>query len=128
RRDWDGLLALRDRARAAHERGRQHWPAAALAEDRRALDAPGEYAGVVIVEGAGRFAPGPLSEVAASTHTWAELAPHIAEGPLRSITAHERVGRGEDLSDDDRVDALVLPVPLALERWEPVYAVATYEH
>jgi hypothetical protein len=127
-RDWDGLLALRNRARAAHERGRQHWPAAALAEYRLALEAPGEYAGAMIVEGAGRFAPGPLSEVAASTHTWAELAPHIPEGPLVSITAHERVVRGEDLTDDDRVDALVLPLPLALEGWEPSYPLATYEH
>jgi resuscitation-promoting factor RpfA len=128
RQDWDSLLALRDRARAAHERGKQHWPAAAHAEYRLALEAPGEYAGAVIVEGAGRFALGPLSEVAASTHTWAELATHIAEGPLRSITAHERIVRGEDLSDDPRVDRLVLPVPLALERWEPSYAIATYEH
>jgi hypothetical protein len=111
----------------AHEHGRQHWPAAALAEYRLALEAPGEYAGAVIVEGAGRFAPGPLSEVAASTHTWAELAPHIPEGPLASITAHERVVRGEDVSDDDRVDPLVLPVPLALEQWEPSYPLATYE-
>ncbi|MDQ1724376.1 MAG: hypothetical protein QOG52_1404 [Frankiaceae bacterium] len=128
RRDWDGLLGLHNRARAAHERGKQLWPAAAHAEYRLALEAPGEYAGAVIVEGAGRFALGPLSEVAASTHTWAELAPHTPIGPLLSITAHERVVRGEDLTDDDRVDRLVLPVPLALERWEPAYAVATYAH
>ncbi|MEY2433689.1 MAG: hypothetical protein QOC92_3414 [Acidimicrobiaceae bacterium] len=126
RRDWDGLLSLRDRARAAHERGRQHWPAAAHAEYRLALEAPGEYAGAVIVEGAGRFAPGPLSEVAASTHTWAELAPHIPSGPLLTITAHERIVRGEDLSADDRVDRLVLPLPLALQSWEPAYPLATY--
>ena len=126
RREWDGLLALRDRARAAFERGKQHWPAAAHAEYRLALEAPAEYAGAVIVEGAGRFALGPLSEVAASTHTWAELAPHIAEGPLRSIAAHERIVRGEDLRADDRVDPLVLPLPLALEEWETAYALATY--
>ena len=127
RRDWDGLLALRDRARAAHERGKQHWPAAAHAEYRLALEAPGEYAGAVVVEGAGRFAPGPLSEVAASTHTWADLAPHIPPSPLVAITAHERVVRGEDVTGDERVDRLVLPLPLALEPWEPQYAVATYE-
>jgi len=126
-RDWDGLRALRDRARAAHERGKQHWPAAAHAEYRLALEAPGEHAGTVIVEGAGRFALGPLSEVAASTHTWAELAPHIPEGPLRSITAHERVVRGDDVCGDARVDPLVLPLPLALEVWEPLYPLATYE-
>jgi hypothetical protein len=125
-RDWNGLLALRDRARAAHERGKQHWPAAALAEFRLALEAPAEFAGAVIVESAGRFAPGPLSEVAASTHTWTELAPHIPPGPLRSITAHERIVRGDDLTNDDRVDALVLALPLVLQQWEPSYPVATY--
>jgi hypothetical protein len=125
-RDWDGLLALRNRARVAHERGKQHWPAAAHAEYRLALEAPGEYAGAVIVEAAGRFAPGPLSEVAASTHKWAELAPHISPGPLLTITAHERIVRGEDLCADERVDALVLPLPLALQSWEPGYPLATY--
>lgn len=126
-RDWDGLLALRDRARAAHERGKQHWPAAAHAEYRLALEAPGSYAGSVIVEGAGRFALGPLAEVAASTHAWADLGPHIPPSPLVAITAHERVVRGEDLTGDQRVDRLVLPLPLALEPWEPAYPVATYE-
>jgi hypothetical protein len=128
RRDWEGLFALRNRARAAHERGKQHWPAAAHAEYRLALEAPGEFAGAVIVEGAGRFAPGPLAEVAASTHSFAELAPHIPPGPLVSIAAHERVVRGDDLRNDERVDALVLPLPLGLEDWEPAYPLATYEH
>jgi hypothetical protein len=126
RRDWSGLLALRDRARAAHERGKQLWPAAAHAEYRLALEAPAEFAGAVIAEGAGRFAPGPLAEVAASTHTWLELAPHIEAGPLLSITAHERVVRGDDLTNDARVDPLVLPLPLVLQHWEPVYPVALY--
>jgi hypothetical protein len=125
-RDWDGLLALRERARAAFERGKQHWPSAAHAEYRLALEAPGDYAARVIVEGAGRFALGPLSEVAASAHTWAELAPYIADGPLRSITAHERIVRGEALKADGRVDPFVLPLPLALEAWESSYALATY--
>jgi hypothetical protein len=80
----------------------------------------------MIVEGAGRFALGPLAEVAASTHTWAELAPHIPPGPLAAITAHERIVRGENLEDDDRVDPDVLPLPLTLEAWEPSYPVATY--
>src|SRR5207248_254802 len=62
-RDWAGLLALRSRARAAYERGRQHWPAAEYAEYRLALEAPGEFAAAVIVEGAGRFALGPLTDV-----------------------------------------------------------------
>ena len=57
--------------------------------------------------GAGRFALGPLSEVAASTHTWAELAPHAPPGPLAAVTAHERVVRGEDLRRIALFDLLV---------------------
>jgi hypothetical protein len=125
-REWDALLALRQRARAAHQRGRQHWPAAEYAEYRLALEAPGAYAAQVIVEGAGRFALGPLTEVAASTHGWDELAPWLPAGPLASITAHERVIRGEDLTADDRVDPSVLNVPLSLQEWESSYPVATY--
>ncbi len=126
-RDWDGVLRLRARARAAFERGRQHWPAAAHAEYRLALEAPGEYAGQVVVEGAGQFAFGPLAEVAASTHTWRELREHIPAGPLRAIVAHERVVRGEDLRDDDSIDRAVLPLPLAVLPYEPHrYPTATY--
>ncbi len=97
-RDWDGLVELRDRCRWALERGKQLWPAASLAEYRLALEAPGKWAAGVLAEGAGRFALGPLPEVAASTHSWGELAPHLAPGPLAAITAHERVLRGEDLA------------------------------
>ncbi|MGH9244954.1 MAG: DUF6183 family protein [Acidimicrobiales bacterium] len=126
--DWDGLLRLRDRCRAAVERGKQLWPVASLAEYRLALDAPGRWAAAVIVDGAGRFALGPLPEVAASTHRWEELAAHLAGGPLAAAVAHERAVRGEDLRHDRRVPAGVFdPVPLALQAWEPEYAVATYE-
>jgi len=124
-RDWEGLVALRDRARHAHERGKQHWPAAAHAEYRLALEAPGAYAGRVIVEGAGRFALGPLAEVAASTHRWAELDVHVPPGPLRTITVHECIVRA-DLTAYDHGDPRVLPIPLALQSWEPLYPVATY--
>ena len=75
-REWDALVNLRDRARLALERGRQLWPAASHAEYRLALEAPDEYAAEMLVEGAGHFALGPIAEVAASTHTWAGLAPH----------------------------------------------------
>jgi len=124
--DWNGLVELRDRSRAAVRRGKQLWPAASLAEYRIALDAPGKWAGAVLVEGAGRFALGPLAEVAASTHRWEELAPYLPAGPPAGLAAHERVVRGEDLTGDDRVDATVLDVPLRLEPWEPTYPVATY--
>jgi len=66
--DWSGLVDLRDRCRRALERGRQLWPAASLADYRLSLDAPGRWAASVLVPDAGRFALGPLSEVAASTH------------------------------------------------------------
>lgn len=125
-REWDRIVELRDRCRHALERGLQLWPAAEYAEYRLALDAPGSHAAPVVTDGAGRFALGPLWEVAASTHTWAELAPHLPPGPARSLVAHERVLRGEDLSEDDTIDASVLELPLRLQSWEPAYAVAVY--
>ena len=124
--DWDGLVDLRDRCRRALERGRQLWPAAANAEYRLALDAPGQWAASVLVPGAGQFALGPLPEVAASTHSWDELAPHAPPGPPASLAAHERVVRGEDLTGDDRVDPGVLELPLQLQEWEPAYPLAVY--
>lgn len=124
--DWDGLVELRDRSRAALERGKQLWPAASLAEYRLALDAPGPWAAAVVAPGSGHFALGPLAEVAASTHTWTELAPHLPAGPLAAICAHERVIRGEDLTGDARVDPSVLELSLRLEPWEPSYPLASY--
>jgi hypothetical protein len=122
-REWDALVALRDRCRAAAElRGKQLWPAASLAEYRLALEAPARWAGGVLVEGAGQFALGPLTEVAASTHSWDELAPHVAPGPLRRVVAEERVLRGDNLTGAD-VEAAV---PLVLQPWETSYALATY--
>ena len=124
--DWDGLEELARRCRAAVERGRQLWPAAAHADYRLALEAPGPWAGRVVGPGKGRFAPGPLTEVAASTHTWAELAAHLADPPLAAVVAQERVVRGEDLSADRSVPRQLVEVPLALARWEPEYPLATY--
>ena len=124
---WPELVDLRARCQAATERGRQLWPAAARCEYRLALDAPGEFAALVLVPGAGRFALGPLPEVAASTHAWEELAPHVMQGaPEAAIAAHERVVRGEDLHGDRRLDPFVLEVPLQLLGWEPRYPVAEY--
>src|SRR6266508_3862382 len=126
-REWSTLAELRERCHGAHaQSGRQLWPAAAHAEYRLALEAPGEWAAAVLVEGAGRFAPGPLSEVAASTHEWAELAPHVTAGPTAVITAHERVLRGEDLSGLALPGPPVLDLPLRLEPWEPDYCLAEY--
>jgi resuscitation-promoting factor RpfA len=125
--DWDGLVDLRDRCRKALERGKQLWPAASLAEYHLALDAPGRWAASVLDPGAGRFALGPLSEVAASTHSWDELAPHAPSTPQAALAAHERVVRGEDLTGDGRVDRQVLELPLVLQHWEPRYPVAEYK-
>jgi hypothetical protein len=126
RRDWDGLVRLRDRSRAAVERGRQLWPAAAHAEYRLALEAPGPWAAAVLVEGAGRFTLGPLAEVAASSHAWSELRPHLSPGPLATVCGHERVVRGDDLTGDALLDPAVLDLPAALAPWEPAYPVAAY--
>lgn len=123
---WAALLELRDRCDLAVERGRQLWPAARHAEYRLALEAPGPWAAAVLVEGAGRFAPGPLPEVAASTHSWAELAPHLPTGPPSVLFMHERVVRGEDLRDVDVPGPDVLELPATLQSWEPHYAVAAY--
>jgi len=124
--DWDGVVLLRDRSRAALERGLQLWPAAEYAEYRLALEAPGPFAGPLLVEGAGRFALGPLWEVAASSHLWADLGGHIPPGPARSLAAHERVIRGEDLAADPTIDRGVLDIPLVLQPWEPRYPVAVF--
>ncbi len=125
-RDWDALVQLRDRCMRAVERGKQLWPAAHHAEYRLALEAPAPWAAAMLTEGAGRFALGPLSEVAASTHTWAELAPHAPIGPIAALAAHERVVRGEDLRSTPPPLSSVLELPLALEAWEPSYPVARY--
>lgn len=125
-REWDRIVELRDRCRQALERGLQLWPAAEYAEYRLALEAPADRAAAVVTEVAGRYALGPLWEVAASTHSWADLAPHLGHGPARSLVAHERVLRGEDLVDDDSIDPGVVEVPLVLQPWEPRYPVATY--
>jgi len=128
-RSWEQLLGLRDRCRAAgRETGRQLWPIASLAEYRLALDAPGRWAATVVTESTGRFVLGPLTEVAASTHRWDELSPHLSSGPAAAYVAHERVLRGEDLRDAPDVDQAVLELPLMIQPWEPVYALATYHH
>jgi hypothetical protein len=125
-REWDSVVELRDRCVQALERGRQLWPVAAHAEYRLALEAPGRYAAAVLVEGAGRFAPGPLPEVAASTHEWAELAPHALPGPPAALAAHERVVRGEDLTGEEFPGPPVLELPHRLAAWEPQYFLAHY--
>ena len=127
-RDWDGLVDLRDRCRAALARGRQLWPIASNTEYRIALEAPGPWAARMLEPGLGHLALGPMPEVAASTHTWAELRDHIDATPPAAIAAHERVVRGEDLSGDAVATELptLLDLPLVLAPWEPAYPLAEY--
>ncbi|HHC08823.1 MAG TPA: hypothetical protein ENK55_08915 [Actinobacteria bacterium] len=122
--DWDGLVELRDRCREAVERGKQVWGPAEYAEYRLALDAPAAYAGRVVAEGKGRYGHGPLWEVAASTHRFSDLAPHLESPRVRALVAHERVIRGEEI--DEGAGDPVIPLPLRLGSWEPTYAVADY--
>lgn len=125
--EWDAVVDLRHRClRAFHDRGRQLWPASSHAEYRLALEAPGRWAAAVLTADTGKFSLGPLAEVAASTHAWAVLAPHVPPTPEATLAAHERVVRGEDLTGDDRVDRGVLELPLGLQPWEPAYPLATY--
>ncbi|CAN5138943.1 hypothetical protein BH24ACT1_BH24ACT1_01300 [soil metagenome] len=125
--DWDGLVELGRRCRTGFERsGHQLWPITSQVEYRLALEAPVAWAAPALVEGAGRFAFGPLPEVAASTHTWAALAPHLTPGPVAGLVAHERVIRGEIADDKAVLGTDVLELPLVLQPWEPAYPVATY--
>jgi resuscitation-promoting factor RpfA len=126
-RDWARLRRLRDEARHALGTGRQLWPAATLAEYRLALLAPAPWAAGVLDEGSGRFSVGPLTEVVAQHHTWAELAPLLEPGPRAAFVAHERVLRGEAVAASS-TDGLpdVLDLPYRLGAWEPPYALATY--
>lgn len=125
-RAWEAMADLRRRCDEALTRGKQLWAITEYIRYRFALDAPGEWAGPAINEGPARFTLGPLPEVAASSKTWAELEPHLAPGPERAMTAHERVIRGEDLRDA-AVDPLVVELPLVIQEWEPGYPLAEYK-
>jgi hypothetical protein len=125
-RDWNGLVELRERLVGAIERGKPLWPLRTYVEYRTALEAPGREAAAVLRPGAGRFALGPLTEVAASGHRWAELAPHLLEPGVAGAVAQERVLRGEDLRDEPAAHPEVLELPLVLAPWEPAYPLASY--
>ena len=121
-RDWDTLFDLRSSARAAAASGHQVWPAATLAEYRLALRAPASLA-TRVLDDAGRFTLGPLTEVVAQDHTFEELVPHLADGPIQAYVAHERAIRGETI-DIEVFPALDIPARLAA--WEPSYLLPTY--
>ena len=81
--DWDGLVDLRDRCRAALERGKQLWPAASLAEYRLALDAPGSFAGQVLVPGHGAHGAGAAARGGGG-------AAHVEPAPRRTSAGRAR--------------------------------------
>lgn len=125
-RDWDGLRRVRDRTRAAAATGRQLWPATTLANYRLALLAPAAWAAEAVEHG-GRFALGPLTEVVAQHHSWADLAPHLDVGPTGRYVAHERAIRGDIIDEAELTPfAPVIDVPVRLRDWEPRYPVAVY--
>ncbi|CAN5887116.1 hypothetical protein BH23ACT8_BH23ACT8_00280 [soil metagenome] len=121
-RDWDELADLARRCRDALELGRQLWAIAMHIDYRLALEGPPAHAAAVLRPGAGRFALGPLTEVAASTHDWDSLAPHIEDPASTGAVAQERVLRGEDL----RGRAPLGELPLILGGFEPAYPLPRY--
>ncbi|GMQ98205.1 MAG: hypothetical protein BMS9Abin17_0711 [Acidimicrobiia bacterium] len=125
RQDWDELVTVRDRCNEAVKRGKQVWGIAQFAEYRMALEAPPDVAASVIADGRGRFALGPLWEVAASTHTWDDLRDHVLVPTVRAMTAHERSIRGEAV-DESEIDSQILGIPSEIQGWEPRYPVAEY--
>ena len=130
RGQWDAVLRLRDACLAAtEETGRQLWGPARFAAYRVALDAPAELAAAMLEPGVVRFGLGPLTEVVAQHHRFAELAPHL-DSSLVAVVAQERVLRGEDLRDDAEATAALADsgaeVPLALQPFEPAYTLPEY--
>ena len=122
-RDWDHLVRIRDAARAAVETGRQLWPIATLANFRLALWAPAELAVLALDDSARTFMPGPVSEILAVNHSWADLMPYLEHGHDRSLVAYERSLRGDLI---DNREPPLLEIPYALASWEPHYQPAVY--
>jgi len=120
------VLALRDGCLAAtEETGRQLWGPARYAAYRTALDAPAALAASMLEPGVVRFGLGPLTEVVAQRHTFADLAPHL-DTTLLAVVAQERVLRGEDLRDDPRAHGESDDPPLVLQPFEPDYVLPEY--
>lgn len=123
-RDWDHLVRVRNAARSAVETGRQLWPIATLANYRLALWAPDELAVRALDDTARTFMPGPVSEILAVHHTWHGLEPFLAPGHDRSLFAHERSLRGDDIP---HCEPSLIDIPFALQPWEPRYATVSYD-
>ncbi|MGH2750954.1 MAG: hypothetical protein ACRDK3_08800 [Actinomycetota bacterium] len=125
-RDWDRLVDLAEMCEDALERGKQLWPIADHIDYRLALEAPGDYAAGVLGSDPSRFVLGPLTEVAASSHTWHALADYLESNVVAAYVAQECILRGEKLGGDDRAHPGVLELPVELLSFEPTYCLATY--
>lgn len=123
--DWPSLLELRNRSRAAVVTGRQLWPVATLAEYRLALWAPAQWAARVLDEDSGRFTIGPLTEVVAQRHEFADLRTALPQGPRLGFIAHECALRGQPVPTGS---ANPLEIPFELQPWEPQYCLAEYSN
>lgn len=124
---WDDIERLRQRCLVSFERGHQLWPAAGAAAHRLALRAPAPYAARVCADPEPPFRIGPLSEVVASTHTWAELHDYLEAGPTKAAIAHERIVRGDQIAGEAGDVDPVFGLPTVLSAWEPNYVVAEYD-
>src|SRR4051812_14783860 len=86
-RDWEVLLELRNRSRAAVATGRQLWPVATLAEYRLALWAPAEWAAPVLDEESGRVTIGPVTEGVSPPPQFDGMGPTPPLGPRAGLLA-----------------------------------------
>jgi hypothetical protein len=126
-RQWDGLLALRDKARADPPASGGPISIAAVC-DYHLVRCPTEWrAAAVLDDHDDNVALGPLTEVAAQHHTWAELASHLPPGAIKVAFAKERVVRGERIPAPPVVAGDDLGLPFALQAWEPGYSMADYQ-
>jgi hypothetical protein len=124
--EFEALLSLRHAALYAIGTGRQLWPVATLADYRLALLAPAEIA-VAVLDDAGRFTLGPLSEVVAQNHTWEDLEPHLGSTPIACSIAHERALRDDTIDAESRSRLPpALDIDAVLHDWEPAYPLAIY--
>ncbi len=78
---------------------------------------------MVLDEEGGMFTIGPLTEVVAQNHRFAELRSRLADGPRLGFIAHECALRGQPIAGDL---ANPLDIPFDLQPWEPLYCLAEY--
>ena len=124
-RNWQQLFNVRNACRAAVHSGRQLWPAATLAEYRLALHSPAQWATEIITTEASRFTLGPLTEVIAQNHVWAELVNRLPYSPQSTFVAYECALRGQTIDEPDALFP-ALEIPAQCGSWEPDYQLAIY--